>query len=485
MGQCTTRLMQRCAAAEFVFIRGRATMADIFSSRAALFIGARMCLSLTLICLVALLVPSAGLAQALAHTCQFNAGPRAGQQQSYPQVQPIPVGSPCQDGAGSTGVAVPDGAGGSPTPQVQTASLSHTCQFNAGPRAGQQQSYPQVQPIPVGSPCQDGVGSTGVAVPDGAGGLPTPQVQTASLSHTCQFNVGPRAGQQQSYPQVQPIPVGSPCQDGAGSTGVAVPDGAGGLPTPQVQTASLSHTCQFNVGPRAGQQQSYPQVQPIPVGSPCQDGRGSTGFAVPDPIQTQLQQSSIFPCPPGMQCVSIPPSKLPVIRPQLTMVWCWVASAQAIFEFYGHDVDQTQIVTQVLGSPVVTTANAPIMLSMLNNTYTDRAGKLFSTRTPQIWDAFSWLSANPFFMQRLGAKPLDNTGIRNALAAGRPLLIGTSHHAMVLVGMAYRQVGPRILPQQALVLDPAPTPLGSATGLRPLLANEMTAYFAADVVVNP
>jgi hypothetical protein len=102
------------------------------------------------------------------------------------------------------------------------------------------------------------------------------------LSSTCQFSQGPRAGQTQSYKgHVQPSPVGSSCQDGQGSTGVAIADtGAGGGSGGGSQ---LSSTCQFSQGPRAGQTQSYKgQVQPIPVGSPCQDGQGSIGVAISD-----------------------------------------------------------------------------------------------------------------------------------------------------------------------------------------------------------
>ena len=103
----------------------------------------------------ALLVPRPAQAQQLTHTCKFNQGPRARQTIAYTSAQPIPVGSPCRDGAGSTGVAVPD----NPNPQ-----LTHTCKFDQGPRTGQTQVYPQS--IPVGASCWDGVSSGGVTIPD-------------------------------------------------------------------------------------------------------------------------------------------------------------------------------------------------------------------------------------------------------------------------------------------------------------------------------
>ena len=46
-------------------------------------------------------------------------------------------------------------------------------------------------------------------------------------------------------------------------------------PAPQVSTL-----CVFDAGPRAGQRQDYAPMAPIPVGTPCHDGRGSTGHVV-------------------------------------------------------------------------------------------------------------------------------------------------------------------------------------------------------------
>ncbi len=46
---------------------------------------------------------------------------------------------------------------------------------------------------------------------------------------------------------------------------------------PAVQTSTL---CRFTSGPRSGQIQDYAPMTPIPVGSPCQDARGSSGVVV-------------------------------------------------------------------------------------------------------------------------------------------------------------------------------------------------------------
>jgi hypothetical protein len=42
----------------------------------------------------------------------------------------------------------------------------------------------------------------------------------------------------------------------------------------------MSTICRFTAGPRAGSTQDYAPMAPIPVGSPCHDGQGSTGVVV-------------------------------------------------------------------------------------------------------------------------------------------------------------------------------------------------------------
>ena len=159
------------------------------------------------------------------------------------------------------------------------AQLSLTCLYNNGPKAGQKQSFagvPGVAPIPVGTACTDGQGSTGTAVAD--------SLAPKNLSLTCKYTSGPKAGQKQSFAGVAgvtPVPVGSPCWDGGQNRGVAVPDSGGA----QAPTSGLSLTCKYNTGPKAGQTQSFqgvPGVQAIPVGAPCTDGVANFGVAVPD-----------------------------------------------------------------------------------------------------------------------------------------------------------------------------------------------------------
>jgi hypothetical protein len=95
------------------------------------------------------------------------------------------------------------------------AQVSTVCTFTAGPRAGSSYDYAQVgwQPLAVGSPCLDGAGSTGYV-----GGVANPSGQVSTI---CHFTAGPRAGSSFDYRATwQPLPAGTPCLDGAGSTGI-------------------------------------------------------------------------------------------------------------------------------------------------------------------------------------------------------------------------------------------------------------------------
>ncbi len=155
------------------------------------------------------LATDASQAQTMSTLCTFDSGPRAGETQDYAPKAPLPVGSPCHDGAGSTGKVV--AAGGTPT--LGGGGKSTLCKFDSGPRAGETQDYAPKAPLPVGGPCHDGAGSTGKVVAAGGSG---------GKSTLCKFDSGPRAGETQDYAPMAPLAVGSPCHDGAGSTGKVV-----------------------------------------------------------------------------------------------------------------------------------------------------------------------------------------------------------------------------------------------------------------------
>jgi len=107
----------------------------------------------------ALLLLGTGAASAQVSTvCTFTAGPRAGTSVDYAATwAPLAVGTPCLDGMGSTGYV----GGGNPH---RTVGMSTVCHFTAGPRAGTSFDYRATwAPIAVGTPCLDGMGSTGYA----------------------------------------------------------------------------------------------------------------------------------------------------------------------------------------------------------------------------------------------------------------------------------------------------------------------------------
>lgn len=117
-------------------------------------------------------------------TCYYNLGQKVGQTENLKGLaKPVLIGRACSDGDGNSGIAVLDQedeeaeeaeeaakAAALQAKKTQSDSnlvLSSTCQFNQGPRAGQVENYKgKIQPMPVGSPCTDGLRSIGVAIPD-------------------------------------------------------------------------------------------------------------------------------------------------------------------------------------------------------------------------------------------------------------------------------------------------------------------------------
>jgi hypothetical protein len=110
----------------------------------------------------------------------------------------------------------------SPVEKVSLPSgTSLTCKYTSGPKAGQTQNFdgvPGIVPVPIGAPCTDAQGSLGIAIAGDAKSLPT------RMSLICKYTAGPKAGQTQNFagvPGITPAPVGAPCTDGQGSSGVA------------------------------------------------------------------------------------------------------------------------------------------------------------------------------------------------------------------------------------------------------------------------
>jgi hypothetical protein len=80
--------------------------------------------------------------------------------------------------------------------------------------------------------------------------------------------------------------VAAPPQPGTTSPGMVpqpAPQSEPAFRFPQVRQQAppqKSTLCVFDAGPRAGERQDYAPMAPLPVGTPCHDGRGSTGKVV-------------------------------------------------------------------------------------------------------------------------------------------------------------------------------------------------------------
>ncbi len=248
--------------------------------------------------------------------CSFTSGPAAGTTRDYAPLDPLPVGTSCNDGMGSTGTMIARSPAPPPpaAPAMNYASMSQQtstlCSFNQGPASGTTHDYAPLDPLPLGTACNDGRGSTGTIIAR----PPEPSPNTASTaagshetSTLCKFNAGPLTGTTRDYAPLDPLPVGTECNDGAGSTGVIIARAA--TPPPPANTPSysgpgpastnpatisaalpsyagtgapqLSTVCKFTSGPAAGNLHDYAPLQPIPVGSACNDGKGSTGIIIP------------------------------------------------------------------------------------------------------------------------------------------------------------------------------------------------------------
>lgn len=117
--------------------------------------------------------------------------------------------------------------------------------------------------------------------------------------------------------------------------------------------------------------------------------------------------------------------------------WCWAASIQAIFQYYGHDISQERIVEETFGSIVNMPAQPYTILQALNRIWKDDDGNEFSAYA-ESYDANYMTAAQD-------------------LASDFPLIIGANGHAMVLTALTYsgNALG-QVWLESATVRDPWP-----------------------------
>lgn len=96
---------------------------------------------------------------------------------------------------------------------------STVCKFNSGfgPVAGKTYDYAPLAALPVGSPCQDGLGSIGIIIARPSGPVPS------GMSTMCKFTNGPAAGTTRDFAPLTGLAIGAPCQDGMGDIGIIIP----------------------------------------------------------------------------------------------------------------------------------------------------------------------------------------------------------------------------------------------------------------------
>lgn len=181
-------------------------------------------------------------------------------------------------------------------------SLTTTCRFLSGPRAGQIQDFTGLTaatPMSIGNSCSDGASSLGIAIASAAAGDDTTatagEVATlpTGMTLTCRFYTGPRTGQIQDLAGVsgaRPARIGSLCSDGASSAGIAIApttsNGGTNAPERGAEGSGVgpgragSTICQFMSGPKAHGWHDYAPVPPLALGKSCQDGANSAGVIV-------------------------------------------------------------------------------------------------------------------------------------------------------------------------------------------------------------
>lgn len=134
--------------------------------------------------------------------------------------------------------------------------------------------------------------------------------------------------------------------------------------------------------------------------------------------------------------VGIPMDRLQEIYADQQMSqWCWAATIQMIFGYYGYQVSQQTIVQQIYGSVVNMPALSGAVISgALSQHWIDEQGQEFDVQLQAAYDA------------DFGVHAIDNNLILRSLANEIPLVYGNHSHAMVLTAAAYNMtpMGPQV-----------------------------------------
>lgn len=137
--------------------------------------------------------------------------------------------------------------------------------------------------------------------------------------------------------------------------------------------------------------------------------------------------------------------------------WCWAASIAMLFSYHGHPVSQSRLVTEAYGSIANVPAPGSVMAQQLNRNWNDDQQQRFSARLTGAYDP------------QYGVSTLDNNRLISELDQGRPFVMGTGGHAVVVTAMQYYITfyGPSVA--AVVVFDPWP-----GRGARTLSVTEAT-----------
>lgn len=148
--------------------------------------------------------------------------------------------------------------------------------------------------------------------------------------------------------------------------------------------------------------------------------------------------------------------------------WCWAASISMIFKYYGYDLTQKEIVKQTYGRLVNLPASGKKLGQNLKGTYKTKDEREFS------------VSVKEYDLLR-GKVTLSNKDILRSLEEGRPLIIGSNGHAMVLTAIYYTRTptGEPFNIVGGIVRDPWP-----GKGRRELSLMELSPFYVADIEIK-
>jgi len=190
---------------------------------------------------------------------------------------------------------------------------------------------------------------------------------------------------------------------------------------------------------------------------------GSTGLHAAEVCGT-ADGSGVTACRAGLSSAQVETIRVAQEKSQ----WCWAASISMVFAHYGHNVPQEGIVRHHFGDVLDQPVPGDAITSLLAGPWADAEGRPFAVNAA--------VAHAPD--KRPG--PAHETMVAE-LSRQRPLLIGVSGHAMVLVRVDYERHpgndGVRIT--GGMVIDPRP-----GRGLRRLLPNEARPSYVAAVRVS-